>query len=48
MQRELLRMKKMLLTVLVLLGVPLASHGQLSLTIEKALDIGLPSNPSFP
>ena len=47
MQRELLWMKKMVLTVLVLLGVPLASHGQLSLTIEKALDIAEENSPTL-
>ena len=46
MQRELLLMKKMILTIAVLLGVPLTVHGQLSLTIEKALDIAEENSPT--
>ena len=47
MQRELLLMKKMILTIVVLLGVPLIAHGQLSLTIEKALDIAEENSPTL-
>ena len=47
MQRELLLMKKMILAIVVLLGVPLAARGQLSLTIEKALDIAEENSPTL-
>lgn len=47
MQRELLLMKKIMLAVIFLLGMPLLSHGQLSLTIDKALDIAEENSPTL-
>ena len=47
MQRELVWMKKMILVVVLLSGIPLFSHGQLSLTIEKALDIAEENSPTL-
>ena len=47
MQRELVWMKKMILVVVLLSGIPLFSHGQLALTIEKALDIAEENSPTL-
>ena len=37
----------MILVVVLLSGIPLFSHGQLSLTIEKALDIAEENSPTL-
>ena len=46
-RRELLSMKKIMLTVAVCLGVSVPSQGQVSLTIEKAMDIAEEHSPSL-
>lgn len=40
-------MKKMIPVIVALLGIPLVSHGQMSLTIEKALDIAEENSPTL-
>ena len=45
-RRELLSMKKIMLTAAVCLGVSVPSQGQVSLTIEKAMDIAEEHSPS--
>ena len=46
-RRELLSMKKIMLTAAVCLGVSVPSQGQVSLTIEKAMDIAEEHSPSL-
>ena len=45
-RRELLSMKKIILTAAVCLGGYVSSQGQVSLTIEKAMDIAEEHSPS--
>lgn len=40
-------MRKMIPVIVALLGIPLVSHGQMSLTIEKALDIAEENSPTL-
>lgn len=47
MQRELLSVKKIILATVVLWGLSFSSFGQLSLTIEKAMDIAEENSPSL-
>ena len=46
-RRELLSMKKIMLTAAVCLGLSAPSQGQISLTIEKAMDIAEEHSPSL-
>ena len=46
-RRELLSMKKIILTAAVCLGGYVSSQGQVSLTIEKAMDIAEEHSPSL-
>lgn len=47
MQINLISVKKMALVAVVFWGLPLTSHGQTSLTIDKAMDIAEENSPSL-
>lgn len=47
MQRELLSVKKVILAAVAFCGISFSSYGQLSLTIEKAMDIAEKNSPSL-
>lgn len=47
MQSDLLLLKRILLTIVVVMGVTLSSRGQIPLTIDKAMEIAQENSPSL-